>query len=98
MLMYLMHCKKNKKMMIKLKSIFLFVITKGYKLYNPQTKKVIVNRDAIFYEQVVWDWSSNKKGPSSVHIHLEEQSEDQSMNPTITPIMTLCLIESSRCP
>ena len=40
-------------MMIKVKSIFLFVITKGYKLYNPQTKKVIVNRDAIFYEQVV---------------------------------------------
>ena len=50
---YVLDALEKKNMMIKVKSIFLFVITKGYKLYNPQTKKVIVNRDAIFYEQVV---------------------------------------------
>ncbi|XP_027151836.1 uncharacterized protein LOC113751887 [Coffea eugenioides] len=31
--------------------------TKGYKLFNPNTGKVIVSRDIMFDEHGVWDWS-----------------------------------------
>lgn len=26
-------------------------------IYNPITKKVVISRDVIFYEQASWDWS-----------------------------------------
>ena len=29
--------------------------SKAYKLYNPSTKKVIINRDVHFIEEEVWD-------------------------------------------
>ena len=35
--------------------------TKGYKLYNPKTKNVIVSRDVTFDENCVWDWLSEEK-------------------------------------
>ncbi|GJV20172.1 retrovirus-related pol polyprotein from transposon TNT 1-94, partial [Tanacetum coccineum] len=31
--------------------------SKGYKLYNPVTRKVVVSRDAGFEEEGSWDWS-----------------------------------------
>lgn len=62
----------------------------GYKLYKPQIKKAIVSCDVIFDKQVACDQSFNEKRPSSVQIHFEEQSKDQSMQPTTLPIMTLC--------
>ena len=41
-----------------LKCIFLGVSeeSKGYRLFNPITKKVIVSRDVIFEEEKQWDW------------------------------------------
>lgn len=71
-------------------------VAKGYKLYNLQTKKVIVSRDLSFDEQAVWEWSFNEKWPSSIYIHLEEQGEDQSTQPTSAQIMTPCSIASPR--
>ncbi|XP_026441683.1 uncharacterized protein LOC113340837 [Papaver somniferum] len=44
------------------KCIFLgySVATKGYKLYNPETRKMIISRDVIFDESSQWDWNSTE--------------------------------------
>ena len=46
------------------KCIFLGVSdqSKAYKLYNPNTKKILVSRDVIFYEDQIWEWSKNVVG------------------------------------
>ena len=36
--------------------------SKAYKLYNPNTKKILVSRDVIFYEDQIWEWSKNVVG------------------------------------
>lgn len=35
--------------------------SKAYKMYNPSTKKVIINRDVNFIEEEAWDGSLEKK-------------------------------------
>ena len=35
--------------------------TKAYKLYNPETQKVIISRDVTFDEDEAWDWSEKEK-------------------------------------
>ena len=42
------------------KCIFLGVSdqSKAYKLYNPNTKKIIlISQDVVFYEDQIWEWS-----------------------------------------
>ncbi|KAF2289269.1 hypothetical protein GH714_033560 [Hevea brasiliensis] len=41
------------------KSIFLGVSeqSKAYKLYNPNTKKILSSRDVVFDEEVFWEWN-----------------------------------------
>ena len=34
--------------------------SKGYKLFDPVTKKVVVNRDVIFEEEKKWDWNEKQ--------------------------------------
>ncbi|KAM2096074.1 hypothetical protein ACFX1R_019771 [Malus domestica] len=36
---------------------------KGYKVFDPATKKLILSRDIVFYEKAVWNW----KGSSEQH-------------------------------
>lgn len=38
--------------------------TKGYKLFNPDTEKVIISRDVTFDEQSSWHWSKKDSEPS----------------------------------
>jgi transposase InsO family protein len=33
--------------------------TKGYRMYNPITKKIVISRDVIFEENKVWDWTED---------------------------------------
>lgn len=43
------------------KCIFLGVSdqSKAYKLYNPISKKIVISRDVIFYEDRFWTWENN---------------------------------------
>lgn len=41
--------------------------TMGYKLYNPLTKKVIINRDVVSEEDQTWSWN-DKKNESGLQI------------------------------
>lgn len=34
--------------------------SKGYRLYNPQTKKIVVSRDVVFEEERNWNWEADK--------------------------------------
>lgn len=36
-------------------------VTKGYKLYNPVTKKLVIGRNVAFDEDATWDWSREEK-------------------------------------
>ncbi|KAI5314278.1 hypothetical protein L3X38_043454 [Prunus dulcis] len=48
---------------------------KGYRLYNIETKKVIISRDVIFSENECWDWNTKKE--TSVNIQLTEIREEE---------------------
>ena len=37
------------------------VETKGYRLYNPLTKKLIISRDVVFDEKSAWNWSDMQR-------------------------------------
>ena len=40
------------------KTIFIGYKHRGYKLYNPMTKKVIISRDVTFAEDEEWQWNA----------------------------------------
>jgi len=44
------------------KCIFLGVSeqSKAYKLYNPDTKKMVITRDVVFDKGLVWNWDTSK--------------------------------------
>ena len=55
-------------------------VTKGYKLYNPITEKVIISRDVIFDKQSVWDWSQKEdKLVTLVPFNVDDSVDDQSV-------------------
>lgn len=33
--------------------------SKAYKLYNPNTKKIVISCDVVFYENQIWSWTQN---------------------------------------
>lgn len=65
--------------------------SKGYKLYNPITGKVVVSRDVEFDEEEAWDWSIKENErydflPMTDEEETSESSEEvqQPQNPTPT--------------
>jgi hypothetical protein len=52
--------------------------SKAHRLYNPQTKKIVVSRDVIFEEAVAWNWNS-EFGENSEFI--VEENDDNMFQP-----------------
>ena len=70
--------EKRKKLYDKAeKCVFIGVseTSKAYKLFNPLTKKIVTNRDAIFDEDNTWDW--NEQQPNSIIVDNEDVKELQ---------------------
>ena len=49
---------------------------KGYRLYNPITKKVLISRDVTFDEEGEWTWNTKEK--KQFHFVLDEEKSVQS--------------------
>ena len=54
--------------------------SKAYKLFNPLTKKVVTNRDVVFYEENTWDW----KGQQPNQVLVDNDAEQEHVH---APIM-----------
>ncbi|KAL0299921.1 UNVERIFIED_CONTAM: Retrovirus-related Pol polyprotein from transposon TNT 1-94 [Sesamum angustifolium] len=61
------------------KGIFLGYSTqsKGYRIYNLKTKKLIISRDVEFNEDAMWNWDEEKVERQSVMIPKETPSQQQ---------------------
>jgi hypothetical protein len=60
--------------------------SKAYKLYNPETKKVIISRDVTFDEGGMWNWSSkSQKEPVAISNDYEEENEQVNEHVDPTP-------------
>ena len=52
-------------------------MSKGYRLYNLKTHKVIASRDVIFDEKSRWNWEQNQVEDQSVQVTIPQQSTVQ---------------------
>ena len=66
------------------KCIFLGVsnCSKAYKLYNPITKKIVINRDVIFDEENFWTWSESGS-QRQIPVDFDGQDEAENQHDTV---------------
>lgn len=57
--------------------------TKGYRFFNPATGKLVVGRDAIFDENVSWDWANAAGNTDQLSGEFIVHYEDSDSNSTI---------------
>lgn len=64
------------------KCIFLSVSeqSKAYRLYNPNTKKIIISRDVVFDEEKLWSWNDNGVG-QQIPTNFDGENEDERHQP-----------------
>ena len=55
-------------------------VSKGYRLYNLKTKKVIISRGVVFYEKAFWNWQNDNVGEKIVPTVLLKKSPTSSKN------------------
>jgi hypothetical protein len=36
-------------------------VSKAYKVYHPQTQKMVITRDVHFHEEKQWDWGDTQR-------------------------------------
>ena len=54
--------------------------TKGYRLYNPLTEKIVVSRDVFFEEEKGWDWSEKHQEQILMDLEWEDQCAENNEN------------------
>ena len=76
------------------KYIFLGVSnhSKAHKLYNPITKKIVISRDVIFYEESTWSWSSSTVGQKNLIDFDGENEGERQQSLQQTP--AVCVLEN----
>ncbi|GKU85713.1 hypothetical protein SLEP1_g340 [Rubroshorea leprosula] len=73
--------------------------SKGYRLYNPITKKLIIRRDVVFDENNAWEWNEGKiqhlsyeesesSEPQAEETEVGQQSSPTLSSPTMSPQST----------
>ena len=62
---------------VKKKCIFLRYsdVTKGYKLFDFKTNKLVVSRDVIFDEKTTWNWEDKKIENTAIIFSNQEEDE-----------------------
>jgi hypothetical protein len=45
--------------------------SKAYRLYDPATNKIVVSRDTVFEEKLVWDWDKHSDSECSVEFTVD---------------------------
>ena len=59
----------------------LLYVTKGYRLLDVKTNKLVVSRDVIFYEKTTWNWEDKKiENTAIISSNQEEDEKDKDVS------------------
>lgn len=70
---------RRTKLEDKSRSCVLFGVSKeskGYRLYDPVSKQIVISRDVIFEEEKTWNWDASYE--EQIQLHLEWGDEEHS--------------------
>ena len=60
--------------------------SKGYKLYNPVTKKTMIRRDVVFDEEASWNWNDEPEDYKFLFFPDERDEPSDIASPPTSPI------------
>lgn len=49
--------------------------TKGYRLYDPMAKRIVISRDVVFEEDKGWEWGESSQGETTVELEWGDNEE-----------------------